>query len=401
MLKPEHISIQDARHMVVKCQGLNNEASTPAPIQTIKQVGYIQIDTISVVERAHHHTFYVRSPEYTRSHIDHMLSVEKSIFEYWSHAASYLPMEDFRFSLVRKAEFAKGDNHWYQKDKKVARFVLKKIMEEGPLQSKDFEDNYKHPKGVWSWKPTKRALEQLFMEGKLMTAKRVGFQKVYDLTERVLPAGTNTTRPTRREFCRHLITKTIQAQGLVTEREMTYLRKGLQPTLGNTLKLMLSAKEIVKVQVDGLDFDYYASKETLDRLQEKWQPEVVHILSPFDNLVIQRDRVKQLFRFDYQIECYVPEAKRKFGYFCLPILFGKSFAGRLDAKADRKTGVFHIKNIWLEQDFNPDEVFLEMFCKKLIQYATFCGCSRVNIMRSSPKSLKSALTSILKGSVGN
>ena len=154
--------------------------------QQLKHLGYIQIDTISVVQRAHHHTLWNRNPRYKASQLDQLLA-DKQVFEYWSHAAAYLPFRDYRFSLPRKYAFASGDqNHWYKRDEQMLKWVLKRIATEGPLMAKDFEHTGKRI-DPWRTKPAKRALEYLFMQGDLMVPYRINFHKVYDLTERVLP----------------------------------------------------------------------------------------------------------------------------------------------------------------------------------------------------------------------
>ena len=372
MRKPLSISNSEARKIILSCQGLSG--SIGSPVDIIHRLGYVQIDTISVIERAHHHLLFTRDPNYLNSQLDQLMS-ERKVFEYWSHAAAILPMRDFRYSLYLKAQFANGKYHWFQKDKKVMRHVLRRIKEEGPLQSKDFENDnkLKHPWG--DWKPAKMAMTELFMEGKLMVSERKGFQKVFDLTERVVPSGVDLTRPTKKEFCRYLIETSIEAHGLITEKEINYLRRGLQPTLKNTLKEMISSKEVLKVQIEGLDEMYFSNESIVSPTHN--DNEELHILSPFDNLVIQRDRLNKLFGFDYLIECYVPEKKRKFGYFCLPILYGDRFVGRLDPKADRKSKTLYVKKIWYEDDFKVDDDFRMKLDGKLQALSFFCRCDKV------------------------
>ena len=159
----------------------------------------MQIDTISVIERAHHHVFWTRCPKYKPSDLDSLLSSRK-VFEYWSHAASYLPMKDYRYSLPLKKKFAKRKSSWFPRDPQLMRLVLKRIEKEGPLRSKDFKNSQQSKRsGWWEWKPTKKALERLFLEGKLEITRREGFQKVYDLPERVIPSSTDTSFPTKKE----------------------------------------------------------------------------------------------------------------------------------------------------------------------------------------------------------
>ena len=196
------LSLKEAQKAILLSQGIHSEHKLgngkEATYKAIKAINYVQIDSISVVARAHHHSIWNRAENYDPMHIEQLLA-DKQIFEYWSHAASYLPMVDYRYSLPRKNGFAQGDEHWFKKDKKSMSFVLERIKDEGPLQAKDFKDSRKTKTGWWDWKPAKKALEQLFMEGELMVAKRQGFQKVNDHTERVLPANTDTRIPSEEE----------------------------------------------------------------------------------------------------------------------------------------------------------------------------------------------------------
>jgi uncharacterized protein YcaQ len=382
------ISKNQAQHIVIESQGLNQSATSLA---VINRLGYVQIDTLSVAERAHHHVFHSRNPNYTKIDLDNMMA-KSQIFEYWSHAAAYLPISDFRFSLVKKASFTSEGKHWFAKDEKMNQYVLDRISAEGPLQSKDFKDARDTP-GLWyDYKPAKIALEQLFMEGKLMIKERVTFQKVYDLTERVLPSNTEVNTPTASEFCAYLIKTTLQSQGVATLSEMGYLRKGIKPVLFKVINQLVDSNELIKLKIEGLDQPYYA----MPAMDFKTPADEVHILSPFDNLVIQRKRLSALFDFDYQIECYVPEAKRKYGYYCLPVLYRDQFVARFDPKADRKVGIFTLKKIWFESGFIPDDAFYTKFSAKIKQFATFCGCDTIVIEKCAPSSFKKALKGFIK-----
>ena len=225
--------------------GTNKEGT----LNVIEHLGYVQIDTISVVERAHHHTIWARVNDYKKSYLDELVETDKKVFEYWSHAAAFLPMRDYRFSLYRKNLYATGKLKWYF-NKRATQFVYDRIVAEGPLQSKDFEEK-KKKQGWWEWKESKRALEQLFMEGKLVVAKRQGFQKVYDLPERVLPKGVNSKMPTEKEYAQYLITKTIRANGLAAKSEIGYLRSHAKAGVSKMLLEMEEAGLILPVKLKG------------------------------------------------------------------------------------------------------------------------------------------------------
>ena len=377
-----------ARHIIIESQGLNRSELL---LEIINRLGYIQIDTLAVAERAHHHVLHSRSSAYEKDDLDQLM-INREAFEYWSHAAAYLPISDYRFSLIKKNQFQNGAvSHWFPKDNKTSRYVLDRITAEGSMQSKDFKDT--KAKSEWyNHKPAKIALEQLFMEGKLMIVGRKNFQKIYDLTEKVLPTGIDTSTPTLSEYCEYLIISTLRAQGLATIEEIGYLRKGIKPHLKSAIAQLLETQEVTTVQVEGNDQQYYMLSDHIDSNAST----DLHILSPFDNLVIQRKRLANLFEFEYQIECYVPEAKRKYGYYVLPVLYKDRFVARFDPKADRKTGVFTIKNLYFEPNYIPDDSFYLAFAKKLRAFASFCGCQKVKIEKCSPSSYKKSLNGALK-----
>ena len=308
----ESLSMQQAIKLVLLSQRLppvkQTGSATAATLSAIEHLGYIQIDTISVIQRAHHHTLWNRNPRYKASQLDQLIA-DKQVFEYWSHAAAYLPLRDYRFSLPRKHALASGEqNHWYERDDSLMKLVLKRITTEGPLMAKDFEYTGKRA-GEWKTKPAKRALEYLFMQGELMVPYRVNFHKVYDLTERVLPEDTDTTLPDPEEYARFLITRYLQANGMGQSAEITYLLKNTKPLVSATLQEMVSNGELL--QINAGSNSYYVLPASLDLLSKPLARSKLKILSPFDNLVIQRKRMQTLFDFNYLIECYVPEVKRQ------------------------------------------------------------------------------------------
>lgn len=343
------LSIKEARKLVIASQGIHRQSDfrqgKAGIIDAIETLSYVQIDTISVIERAHHHTLWNRLKNYQTNQLDTALK-ERSIFEYWSHAAAYLPMRDYRYSLPRKQALANGETHWYEREPRQMAYVLDRIRAEGALQASDFAQK-RSLKGGWGeQKPAKRALEQLFMEGNLMVSGRQGFKKIFDLTERVLPSHINRCPPSDAEYFDHLITRYLSANGLGTAAEIAYLRKGIKPKIQARCQTLVHEGRLIEVNVGNLN--YFALTNIETHLNKKISRQNVKILSPFDNLLIQRQRMRDLFNFDYQIECYVPQAKRRYGYFVLPILQGQAFAGRLDAKMNRKTGTLNILNLFIE-----------------------------------------------------
>lgn len=326
----------------------------------IRHLGALQLDAIQVITRAHHHQLYTRLPRYREAQLD---AAERSreIFEYWSHAAAYLPLSHYRFARIRMDRIREGQRHWFEKNARLCRFVLDRIRAEGPLKASDFVSA---GSGWWTWSQEKKALEQLFHEGELMVSHREGFQKVFDLPERLLPADTVTTAATEAEYARHLVRSFLRAQGVGRSEEMAYLRRGDKVLVKGAVAAMLRSGEL---QPLGDELILSEDVSTTPRMP----PRKVRLLSPFDPLVIQRKRLKRLFDFDYQLECYVPAAKRRYGYFCLPVLYRDTFAGVVDLKADRAEGRLRIKALHWRQPATAG--LLAGFNKALGDFARFHG----------------------------
>jgi len=392
----DSLSTQEARKLVLLSQRVPPAKpvgrATAATLSAIEHLGYIQIDTISVIQRAHHHTLWNRNPRYQPSQLDQLIA-DKQVFEYWSHAAAYLPMREYRFSLPRKQAFASGEQeHWYERNKRLEKLVIKRVAAEGPLMAKDFEHNGKRT-GEWKTKPAKRALENLYMQGDLMSARRVNFHKVYDLTERVLPEGTDTTTPAPEEQARFLITRYLQANGLGRPAEIAYLLKGTKQLVTETMQDMVSAGELRPIRAGGEPF--HALPASLELLNKPLARSKLKILSPFDNLVIQRKRMQHLFGFDYLIECYLPAAKRRYGYFTLPVLWDGRLAARMDCKAERKESLLHIHHLALEPWLVKTDTFFQALRKELESFMQFNHCNRLCVHRISPEHVKLALQAVI------
>ncbi len=383
-MKTETISINDARYLALHNQ-LLLDTHTPKTkkdlLGIIEQIGYVQIDTISIIERAHKHVLWTRFPDYNNVMLDELVDKDKKVFEFWDHAAAYMPMKYFRYTLPRKEMYAKKHKQWARKNKKILNYILERIKNEGPLQSRDFIDTKK--RGMWwDWKPAKEGLEFLFHTGALTAKARKSFQKVYDIPERTLPSHADTSFPSDEELSVHMVMKEITANGFASEKEMIYQRHHNRAATKKVIGEMIESKKIIPMQVDGMENEtYYTTSKILKQLNNKKENAHIHILTPFDNLVIQRKRLNALFNFDYVIECYVPAAKRKFGYFCLPVLYGDKFICRVDAKAERASDTLKIINIFWENDFisqKSQKLLNPLLLNKLTELANFAGCSKIS-----------------------
>jgi uncharacterized protein len=364
--------------------------------KAINHIGYVQIDAISVVERAHHHVLYARVPEFQPAMTNQML-LDRDIFEYWAHAAAFLPMADFRFSLPYKQAIKSGQTHWYKtRDQPLMDELLARIRADGPIRSSDVETNTLKRTGWWDWKPAKKALEQMYMEGDLMVSDREGFQKTYDLTDRVLPSHVNAQMPSISEFAAYIVEQQLRCHGLVSLRGLTYQRRN--PELRQAVKAVVTEKlaqgALEQVQVSSGEvfiLEAGALERSLPPLNDR-----MLILSPFDNSVIQRDRLKALFQFDYQLECYLPEAKRQYGYFCLPLLYRDEFIGRMDCKAHRKIRQLEIKSLHLEQHIFDEDLIIMAFVDAITQFCRFQNCDSVSLTKAHPNHLAQRLRSALE-----
>lgn len=372
------ISKNTARSFVIDRQLPAPEKGKKGTLKTIEQLGYVQIDTISVIARAHHHVLWTRIPNYQPDFLKTLVEKDKTVFDYWAHAASFLPMRDYPFSLYRKWEKAQKDKHWYEKNPKNMAYVLDQIKERGPLMSKDLDKGTFDKTHAWAVPPIKQALMHLFMDGQIMIIGRKGFQKIYDLPENFLPATVNTDLPTRAAYIEHIIRRDIQAHGLITTKSIGHLLKISIKEKQAVIDQLIQSGELMPIKIKGIDsLIYYGFTEQIENYIPKRRSKKLHILSPFDNLVILRPRVQQLFDFSYLLECYVTAKKRKVGYFSLPILYGKAFVGQVDLKTDRKTKILWIRNLVWENSIKKVDLIYEPFLKKLKLFMIFNGCETI------------------------
>ncbi|MBL1260783.1 MAG: YcaQ family DNA glycosylase [Thiotrichaceae bacterium] len=364
--------------------------------KAINHLGYVQIDTISIVERAHHHVFYSRVPNFKPAMTNQML-LDDDIFEYWTHAAAFLPIADFRFSLPYKHAIKSGQTHWYKNpDRKLMGELLARIRADGPLRSRDLATNTKKGSGGWDSKPAKKALEQLYIEGDLMISNREGFQKAYNLSERVLPSHVNSKMPSIEGLAAHILDQQLRCHGLVSLKGLTYQRRNaeLRKAVKALVNERLAQRTLEQLQLSSGElfiFETSALERPLPQLNNR-----LLILSPFDNSVIQRDRLKALFQYDYKIECYLPTAKRQYGYFSLPLLYHDQFIGRIDCKAHRKTSHLEIKSLHMEQHNFDEEQVITAFVEAIMQFSHFQQCDSVSLTKAHPKQLTQRLRRALK-----
>jgi uncharacterized protein YcaQ len=303
----------------------------------------------------------------------------KLIFEYWYHAASYLPMRDYRYALPQMASVRSGENRYYGNgDKRLMNEILARVRVEGPMRQRDIGKGDKKGDGNWwNWGTGRRAVETLFMQGDLMVCERNRMEKVYDLAERCLPDNVNLSMPTISEYADYLFDTTLRAHGVFTWKQLLHLKVGrtLRDAMREVLCARIDAGVVKALNSDGTTV--YVDVAMLEQV-----PLVdldVKILSPFDNLVIHRDRLSSLFNFDYRIECYVAAPKRLFGYFCLPILYGDRFVGRIDCKAHRGEQRLEVLSLHLENVTLDEPRFFQALIEEVQRFAEFNRCPTLDV----------------------
>ncbi|ODL96910.1 hypothetical protein AXH23_04500 [Acinetobacter pittii] len=346
-------------------------------LQAIEHLGYVQIDTISVVERAHHHILWSRVPDYELSHLNSLVG-ERQIFEYWYHAASYLPMKDYRYALPAMMSVRNGESRYFNRgDQHLMNEILARVRAEGKIRLRDIDKNNKKSLGNW-WNtgPGRRAFEQLYMQGDLMICERNGMEKVYDLTERCLPENIDLSMPTLYEYAQYLFNNTLRAHGAFTWKQLVHLKKNdLKEAMRVVLKEHIDAGVVSAIKLENGQTLYV----DVAAIEQKVGTDFgLKILSPFDNSLIHRDRLASLFEFDYRIECYVPAAKRVYGYFCLPILYQDELIGRVDCKAHRSIKELEVISLHIEKTVKNKELFFFELEQELKRFAAFNQCLTIN-----------------------
>jgi uncharacterized protein YcaQ len=395
-MKPVNLTLSQAKKIILHAAGLHKKSpfgkGREAAYKVIQHLGFVQLDTNLTVERAHHHTLASRLPDYKPEWLKE-LQEDGRIFEFFTSDAGYLPMENFRFSLPVKEGFAARRQDLTPAEVNLMNRVLDRVAREGPLMVKDFEnDRPEASSGWWDWRPAKVALERLYLDGRLMTTRTKEFHKMYDLPLNLVPAGIDQSMPSPEEFARHVIKRELKTLGIAYVKEMVWRARYVKDNLiKKEVVKMAEEGEICPVTIDGRKsaplymLPAYRSKK-IELAGD------AYILSPWDPVNFFRHRLRDFFDFDYQIECFVPEPKRKYGYFSLPVLVGDVFVARMDSKADRKQRVLMIHNLHFESVKlqKPD---LGKIVDALQAFAAFNQCADIVIAKSNNKAWLKAIKS--------
>ncbi|HEY4201794.1 MAG TPA: crosslink repair DNA glycosylase YcaQ family protein [Devosiaceae bacterium] len=339
---PLTLTIPAARRLWLRAQRLDVAepfgAGAAAVTAAVEHLGYVQIDTINVIERCHHHILFNRIPAYRRDDLRQAQSIDKSVFEYWTHALSYIPTRDLRFFLRDMKRHQEEPSRWYaDTDPAELRRVLRLIKRDGAQTIRDFDDEQlvekTHP---WaSRKPSKRALQMAFYNGVLTISERQGMLKTYELMDRHFGWDRRPRAATDGQVTEYLLDRALRSQGLVSLDSAAHLDAKRKPALRELIEARIRRKKLQPVQVAGVEkIAFWAEPEAIASVSA---PEAgqTHILSPFDPLIIQRKRTSALFGYDHLFEAYVPQAKRVLGYFALPVLVDDEIVAAIDLKTDR------------------------------------------------------------------
>ena len=384
---------EQARRIFLERQGLSLPPSRRLDkaglLSLIDKLGFVQIDSIATVERAHHMILFSRNQTYRREHLQHLLEKDGELFEHWTHDASVIPSAFFRYwkhrFVRREAVIGERWRKWQGEGYDSAfEETYRRIVEGGPIMAREMKADEHKSGGWWNWHPNKTALEYYWHTGKLAIAGRVNFQKVYDLTERVLPAHHHEPEVSHEEFVDWACRSALKRLGFATSGEIAAFWALVTP---QEAKDWVDAHrdELTEVVIESANGsrpraahafqDFPAS---LDSVSEP--PGRIRVLSPFDPLLRDRNRAERLFNFSYRIEIFVPEPKRQYGYYVFPLIEGDRMIGRIDMKADRKAGSLDVRRLWLEPGVRASNGRLEKLEAELTRVAKFAGVERVHYL---------------------
>ncbi len=395
------LDLPAARALLLAAQGLDRRPRRRAGkrdvLAAIRRMGLLQIDTISVVNRSPYFVLWSRLGAYDPKWLDQLLA-EGRLFEYWAHEACFVPIEDyplFRHRMLdqswTKWRYSHATMEKHAAD--VAR-ILAAIRAHGPVRSADFEREGKGG-GWWEWKPEKRILESLFTAGELMIARREGFQRVYDLRERVLPGWDDANLPPTADVDRTRVLNAVRALGIARAKWVADYYRMPKKETPSLVRALAGEGALISVAVEGWKEPGYVHPDHLPLAERAssgaLKPALTTLLSPFDPVVWDRTRASELFGFDYRIECYTPAPKRVYGYFTLPVLRRGALIGRMDAKAHRRDGVFEVKAIYLEPGVRVTGALVADVARALRECAAWHGTPRITIRRGEPPAIAARL----------
>lgn len=409
------IALQQARNLHLAAQGLaappRRRARKADVLEAIARMRVLQIDTIHVVARSPYLVLFSRLGAYRQQWLDELLA-DGAIFECWAHEACFAPFADYALHREQSRHDARL-KHWAMRIAERARrdhadgmqALLAHVRANGAVRSSDFERKDGGGGGWWGWKNEKRWLEALFALGELMIARRERFQRVYDLSERVLAnarrhASFDEAALPREALERAFVLGAVRALGLTQARWINDYFRGGGKLKDAALDALVERGDLLRVAVDGWKAPAYVHPDHAEALARaaagRLRATRTTLLSPFDPVVWDRERAATLFGFDYRIECYTPAPKRRWGYYVLPILHRGRLVGRLDAKAHRGDGLFEVKALFLEDGVVPDEALAMAIARAIAECANWHATPRVAVARCEPRGFAALLRRALR-----
>ena len=380
--------------------------------EMIRTLGCVQLDTISVISRSHETVLWSRLGTYDPRVLNALYADGGALTEYWAHAAAIIPIETFPYYRGGMAEYCKkyeAEGSWAARNQDLMAAIHQRFRDEGELASRHFERQEDRRPEAWEWyggKPARQALQHLWSRGDLMISRREsGFQRVYDLTERLIPEPHFSHHPTQEERARFFTLSALRALGVTNPSwAADYFRTWARPHIrpGETQRELqrLAAEGLaIPIAVPGvrgpLWMDTGLAPRLLDLREGRGRPTLTTLLSPFDNLIWNRQRDEQLFDIDLRIEFYTPAPKRIYGYYSLPILHRGDVVGRLDAVVDRRAHLLTVRNVHLEARTRPTASLASAAAGALWDLATFLQAEEVLVLASDPPAFAELLSSAL------
>lgn len=404
-------SLDALRALSVYCQGLSARETGGSPpdsqaiLDVVKRVGWVQIDTLQMVQRSQYLAMWSRLGSYDTADFDRLVFDEgaasqengRQMFEYWMHAACIIPLTEYRYKLPAMKAHRDGLAGWRRnwaeqpENLKLTREVLRFIKKNGSRRSADFESNEKRQGPWWDWKPAKRALEHLYNSGELAIANRLKFQRVYDTPERVIPSWVDKSLPTHKEAGSHLLDISMRSLGVCSPAQVGdyfHMKRTASRPLIEALVKDGTFVEIRGQTVDGSVRGLVTHRDNVGLLQRAADgdlaPTHTTFLSPFDSLFWAKDRDMEFWGFRQILEAYKPEGIREWGYFCLPILHKGQLVGRFDPKLERKEKTLRLKNLYLEPGVKPDDDLVADVAEAMRDFLRFHNAETLVIEKSSP-----------------
>jgi uncharacterized protein YcaQ len=378
-------------------------------MDVVRDLGCLQLDPISVVARSHQLVVWSRVGAYRVDDLEALLWEDRRLFEYWAYRASIVLTEHYPIHSLMMRRYPKGDSphrvrtrQWIQENRALQRMILARLLADGPLPSRSFEDRSKKGWVSGGWNTDRnvtRMLDILWIKGTILVAGRQGIQKVWDLSERVLPPWTPRERLSEREVTSRAAQVSLRALGAARPKDIgNHFIAGRYPQLATVLSGLERAGTIEQVRVvdDGTELPgpWFVHSEDLPlvgRIQAgEWEPRTT-LLSPFDSLIISRPRTELFFDFYFRMEIYVPQAQRRFGYYTMPILHGDRLIGQVDPAMDRKRGVLRVNSVHAEPDAPKDRATARTVAGAIQDLGTFLGAREIEYGPAAPDAWRSAL----------